>query len=159
MKPVYSEEKADWHPLWQLMWVLTTPTWIAIAFCFSVTGTRELWFLPAPAVAPAAFFVLFLVPELLSIKTPNDAFPPLTHMIRGYVPDDAAFPAIYILIGSLGGRWFGLPSTRIVGLGFVVAMLGWLTIHFTMSYLNPNPRRGARAAEAGDAPPRRPFDL
>lgn len=126
------------------MWILTTPIWIAIAFIYSITETGKQW------IAPTAFIVLFLVPELVSIRRRNDRLPPLTHMIRGYIDDDLAFPCIYFLVGALGGRWFGFPISRFLGLGFIAAMLGWLTIHFTLSYLGPDPRRGADplAAEA-----------
>lgn len=143
MNAVYSEERDQWHPLWKLMWVVTTPTWIAIAFLWSITEPGRWW------VSPTAFILLFLVPELVSIKRRHDRLPPLTHMIRGYVDDDFAFPAIYFLVGALGGRWFGFPVTRLVGLGVIAGMLGWLTIHFTLSYLGPDPRAVVAAGPIG----------
>lgn len=155
MNAVYSQQRNEWHPLWKLMWVVTTPTWIAIAFRYSVTEPGRWW------VSPSVFLLLFLVPELISIKKRHDRLPPLTHMIRGYIDDDFAFPAIYFLVGALGGRWFGFPMTRFLGLGVVAAILGWLTIHFTLSYLGPNPRLGSlevgidevdTEAEAADIP-------
>ena len=139
MKGVYSEQRDRWHPLWKLMWILSTPTWIAIAFIYSITEAGRQW------IAPTAFILLFPVPELVSIRRRDDRLPPLTHMIRGYIDDDFAFPSIYFLVGALGGRWFGFPVTRFVGLGFIAAILGWLTIHFTLSYLGPDPRLGADA--------------
>lgn len=108
---------------------------------YSVTEAGRQW------VAPTAFAVLFLVPELISIKPGTDKLPPLTHMIRGYIDDDLAFPAIYFLVGALGGRWFGFSPTRFLGLGLIAAILGWLTIHFTLSYLGPDPRFPTDAGE------------
>lgn len=140
MRAVSSDEKAGWHPLWKWMWCVTTPIWITIAFVYPITGTGEAWIVPTPVISVAAFLVLFLLPELISIRLRNDALPPLTHMIRGYIDDDFAFPAIYFLVGSLGGRWFGFAVRHFVGLGIIAAILGWLTIHFTMAYVGPNPR-------------------
>ena len=141
------EEKNGWHPLWQLMWVVTTVMWVASAYMYPVTERGELWGIwPTRIIAPTVFAGLFLVPELWSIRRPDDRLPPLTHMIRGYVPDDATFPAIYFLVGSVGGLWFGFPTTRHLGLGMIAGTLGWLTIHFTMAYIGPDPRPGADAS-------------
>jgi hypothetical protein len=122
------------------MWVLTTPIWIGVAYKYPITETGEVWIFPAPVISLEAFLVLFLLPELISIRKRDDALPPLTHMIRGYLPDDLVFPAMYFLVGSLGGTWFGFPLKHFLGLGLIAAILGWLTIHFTMAYVGPNPR-------------------
>ena len=148
MRAVSSEEKARWHPLWKWMWRVTTPIWIWLAYKYPVTGTGKVWIFPTPVISLEAFLVLFLLPELISVRKPNDALPPLTHMIRGYLPDDLVFPGMYFLVGSLGGRWFGFPIRHFVGMGIIAAILGWLTIHFTMAYVAPNPRP--------DAPPDTP---
>jgi hypothetical protein len=123
----------DWNRLWLLMWVVTTPTWIAIAFIYPISEAGNWW------IAPAAFLLLFLVPEIVSIRRGNDKYPPLTHTIRHFIPDDLTFPLIYFLVGAVGGRWFGFPVLRFLGLGAMFAILGWLTIHFTLSYIGPDP--------------------
>ncbi len=143
MRAVSAQEKAGWKVWWQWMWVVTTVTWIPIAFLYPITGKGKVWVHPTWTISLVAFLALFLLPELISVRKGDDALPPLTHMIRGYLPDDLVFPAMYLLVGSLGGRWFGFSFTRYAGLGVIAAILGWLTIHFTMAYMGPNPRPGA----------------
>ena len=140
-----SFDRNDWSGWWLLMWVVTTPIWITTAFLFPIAEEGNWW------KAPGAFLVLFLVPEMISIFDNGDGLPPLTHAIRGFIPTDFAFPLIYLLIGAVGGCWFGFPTMRYVGLGVLFAILGWLTIHFTIAYMGPDPRPRRSRREGHDA--------
>lgn len=144
----------DWNPWWIAMWVATTPTWIFIAFMHPISQPGKFW------VAPLAFLLLFLVQEIIAIKDKNVRTPPLTHVIRSYMNENLTFPLMYFLLGAVGGCWFGFPPLRYLGLGAMFAMLGWLTIHFTLSYINLKPGEcleGTKAA--GDQTPRRHVEL
>src|SRR5437773_3445599 len=107
-----------WSNWWLRMWLVTTPTWLAISLLFPIAEKDNWW------KAPIAFLLLFLLPEIISIRHPGDNLPPLTHAIRGYVKTDFAFPAIYFVVGAVGGCWFGFPTLRFVGLGAMFAILG-----------------------------------
>lgn len=135
----------SWSKLWLLMWLVTTPTWVVLAFVFPISE-EDGW------VAAVAFLVLFLTPEIISIGDKNDRFPPLTHTIRHFLPNDFAFPLIYGALGAIGGRWFGFTLWRYLGLGAMFAILGWLTIHFTLSYTRPNPHPGPPGTREGSSP-------
>ena len=123
------------------MWLVTTPIWVAVAFIYPISEEGMWW------IAPAAFLVLFLVPEIYSVSQAKDRFPPLTHTIRHSISTDFAFPLIYFTVGAVGGRWFGFPIARFLGLGAMFAILGWLTIHFTLAYIGPDPFAGVAATE------------
>jgi hypothetical protein len=123
------------------MWIVTTPIWVSIAFIFPITKEGNWW------IAPAAFLILFLLPEIISITKRDDKYPPLTHTIRHFITADFAFPLIYFGVGAVGGRWFAFPLARFLGLGAMFAILGWLTIHFTLSYIGRDPFPGRISME------------
>ena len=83
--------------------------------------------------------VLFLVPELISLKR-GDSLPPLTQTMRHFLPGWLAFPLIYGLLGAFGAKTLGFGRWWAVGVLF--GLLGWLTEHFTFTYLEGDPRPG-----------------
>jgi hypothetical protein len=74
----------------------------------------------------------FGVMEGIGLHNPNDPYPPLTHVIRQYVPRWAAFTAIYGFTGAAGGVWFRVSSPE--RLGALFALLGWFTTHFDVTF-------------------------
>jgi hypothetical protein len=70
--------------------------------------------------------------ESIGLHDSHDPYPPLTHVIRKYVPRWAAFTAIYGFAGAAGAVWFkvGKPWR----LGAMLALLGWLTTHFDVTF-------------------------
>lgn len=116
----------NWNHLWVLWWVVGSPALIVAAFHVSFA----VWVVLA--------VVGFLVPELISLQRKDDALPPLTHTIRHYLPNWAAFPLINFALGSVGAHWLGL-SSRQWGVGALMALLGWLTDHFIGTYARPDP--------------------
>lgn len=117
---------ANWNRLWVRMWIVVTPALIVAAFHVPFT----VW------LAMAA--VGFGLPETISLVRKDDAFPPLTHTIRHFLPNWAAFPLINFSLGSVGAHWLGL-STRQWGVGLLMGILGWLTDHFIGTYARPDP--------------------
>jgi hypothetical protein len=112
-----------------------------------------LWFVALwGAVAVGLIVSLFFLPfrtwswiagvafgsmEGIGLRGSHDPLPPLTQLIRRYVPRYLAFPAIYGLVGAAGAYWFRLPRPQWIGALF--AVLGWLSDHFTTTYSNPPP--------------------
>jgi len=70
--------------------------------------------------------------EALGLWRPDDPYPPLTQVIRCYVPRWAAFPAIYGVTAAAGGVWLDFPNPARLGLLF--ALVGWLTTHFDTAF-------------------------
>src|SRR5262249_38596032 len=118
------------------MWAVTAPGLVVSAFYLSFW----VWALAA--------LVGFLVPELIGINKDDDSLPPLTHAIRHFLPNWAAFPLIYFALGSVGAHWlsYGEP----LRLGVIMALLGWLTDHFIRTYdaRDPYPHDAIRRGEA-----------
>jgi hypothetical protein len=114
-----------WNKWWLAMWGITSPIVIVSAFYVDFL----IW-LPIAIVG-------FLVPELMSLFKKSDNLPPLTHTIRHFLPDWAAFPLIYFALGSVGAHW--LDFAEPLRLGAILALLGWLTDHFTVTYARPDP--------------------
>ncbi len=115
----------NWNKLWVAMWILTAPSVVVSAFFVRIW----LW-IPAAVVG-------FLLPEMISIHKEDDSLPPLTHMIRHFLPDWMAFPLIYFSLGSVGAHW--LNFHRPAAIGVLMGLLGWLTDHFTVTYAKPDP--------------------
>ena len=70
--------------------------------------------------------------EGYGLYRPNDPYPPLTQVIRRYVPRWAAFPAIYGITAAAGAVWLEFPQPARLGLLF--ALVGWLTTHFETTF-------------------------
>jgi hypothetical protein len=114
-----------WSKWWLAMWGATAPTVIVTAFFLDF-----LVWLPIAIIG-------FLVPELISVVKQDDRLAPLTHTIRHFVPDWAAFPLIYFALGSVGAHWLEFPEP--LRLGALLGLLGWLTDHFSVTYTRPDP--------------------
>lgn len=114
-----------WNRWWLRMWAIAAPALVVSAFLIPF----RLW-VPAAVVG-------FLVPELLSLVKQDDAFPPLTHTIRHFLPNWLAFPLIYFSVGSVGAHW--LRVGRPFSIGALFALLRWLTDHFIVTYDRPDP--------------------
>lgn len=106
------------------------------------------WLIASPALLGLAFFVPFLIwvgaslvgflaPELFSLIKKDDSYPPLTHTIRHFLPNWVAFPIIYGALGSVGAHW--LVPVYQLAVGLLMALLGWLTDHFAVTYQRKDP--------------------
>jgi hypothetical protein len=117
----YRDEVPDgWALWWVLLWAGIAA--VLVGYAFSAPFNR--W-----AVAAT---VAFGIPEAFALLKKADAYPPLTHVTRHYLPKWLAFALIYGLVGTIGSFWFGAQHpTR---LGALAALLGWLTAHFDSVY-------------------------
>lgn len=122
---VNTEVPKEWNRWWLVMWVLVSAALIVSAFVVSF----HQW--------AAAVVAGFGIPEAISLLKRDDAFPPLTHTIRHFLPSWLAFSFIYFLLGSVGATWLGFA--RPFRLGALFALLGWLTEHFSATYAHPDP--------------------
>jgi hypothetical protein len=116
---------ANWSRLWVVMWFVTSPALVVAAF----HTPFWLWVILAA--------IGFGLPEGVSLVRKSDRFPPLTHTIRHFLPNWVAFPLIYFGIGAVGAHWFGFDNE--FGLGGLMALLGWLTDHFALTYSAEDP--------------------
>jgi hypothetical protein len=114
-----------WNKRWLLMWLINSLVLIASAFFLDVV----------PWTGMAA--VLFFLPEAVSLIKKDDGLPPLTHAIRHFLPNYLAFPLIYGALGGAGAKWLGFE--RPAGIAALMALLGWLTDHFGVTYSQPDP--------------------
>src|SRR5215211_8323087 len=108
--------ETPWARWWLYLWGVVAVTLLVLVF-FLPFG----WWAGAAAVG-------FGTLEGIGLWRANDAYPPLTHVIRRYVPRWVAFTAIYGFAGGAGGVWLGFPYPGRSALLF--ALLGWLTSHF-----------------------------
>jgi len=60
------------------------------------------------------------------------AYPPLTLVIRNFVPRSVAFAAIFAIAGGAGAKWFHAPHP--VRVAALVGLIGWFTAHFDVQY-------------------------
>jgi hypothetical protein len=115
---------AHWSRRWLGLWTL-------VVCVLGVTVFLVPWW---------TFTVLFVlgfgVPEAIGLKYEGDAYPPLTHVIRHFVAGWLAFPLLYGVLGTFGGKALDFP--RWWAIGGLCAGLGWITHHFMFTYINPD---------------------
>jgi hypothetical protein len=144
----------DWNRAWVVMWGVFAPTLLLLAFVLPVTwGSWWLWL--------ALAILMFGVPEGIAVSKTNDRLPPLTYTIRHFLPNWLAFPVIYGFLGAIGARWLGAGYPRFWGVGVMFGLLGWLTMHFSITYARPDPHphrfgSGEEAPLEGAAPEMNP---
>lgn len=109
-----------WARWWIYLWALVAAGLIVMIFLLPFK-----WWAFATVLG-------FGTMETIGLMRRDDAYPPLTHVIRNYVPRWAAFTAIYGYTGAAGGVWFGFPRPE--RLGALFALLGWFTTHFDVAF-------------------------
>jgi hypothetical protein len=94
----------------------------------------SVWF-RAPFMAwSVAALVFFGGMEGYGISHPHSPYPPLTQVIREYVPRWLAFSLIYAGTGLAAGTWFRVHNR--IGLALITGLLGWFTAHFDTTFDN-----------------------
>jgi hypothetical protein len=110
---------------WSTWWIVA---WIAVAVVL-VAGV--FFAVPFWSWLPAAI-VLFGGMEGYGLVHPDDPYPPLTDVIREYLPRWLAFLLIYAGVGFAAGTW--LHYAHRYELALLGALLGWLTAHFDVIF-------------------------
>jgi len=115
-------ETTRWAPWWLGLWGAVAVGLIVLAL--TPVLSFKWW--------AVAAFIGFGSMETVGLLRPHDRYPPLTQVIRRYVPRWAAFPAIYGITAAAGGVWLKFPNPARLGLLF--ALVGWLTTHFDTTF-------------------------
>lgn len=122
----YDEKHARWSPLWVALWVANTSvlTWLVPRL------TMRLWL--------AWAVVLFLVPEFIGLARHHDALPPLTYVVRRYVPRWVPTSVTFGAAAWFAATW--VPHAEHPGLVAVgiAAVAGWMTNHWDVTYDDPH---------------------
>jgi hypothetical protein len=121
---------AKWNTWWILGWYVTATAWIAYGL-WARDFSRGI----------VAFVVLFFPQEIYALRREDDAFPPLTHVVRTRFPSWFAFPLIFATVAAVSARWATLEWRAVGLITLPVAGLGWLIEHFLATYAGPDPRR------------------
>jgi hypothetical protein len=130
--------QTEWNPWWILLWYASTIGWVSYSLWAADFSRGFL-----------AFVVLFLPQEMFALRKSDDAFPPLTHVVRNRFSSWFAFPLIFGTVAAVCSRWAALEWRAVGLITLPVAGLGWLIEHFLATYAGPDPRRGG--TEAGPA--------
>jgi len=118
----YDEAGVRWLPAWIALWV-----WNVIALAVLAPMLK-------PGAWLAAFFVLFLLPEMIGLRRHRDALPPLTYVVRRYVPRWVPTAATFAAGAWLAVLWLPMAAhPALVAVGDA-AMVGWLTNHWDVTY-------------------------
>ncbi len=110
----------NWKPWWLWLWGGVSVVLIVLAFL-----------LPFKRWAVAAV-IGFGSMETIGLVHPSDAYPPLTQVVREYVPREIALALMYGFTAAAGAVWLGFAHPAWLGLLF--AFVGWLTTHFDVAY-------------------------
>jgi hypothetical protein len=109
-----------WSTVWLWGWGV-----VAVALIVSIQFVAFKWWAFATLVGFGAM-------EGVGLLRPHDPYPPLTQVIREYVPRWVAFSLIYGIVGGAGATWFKVRHPLRVAL--LVGLLGWFTAHFDVTF-------------------------
>jgi len=113
---------------WKTWWVWL---WGAVAVVLLVS----VWFRTPVMIWSIVTAVVFGAMEGYGLSHAEDGFPPLTQVIREYVPRWLAFSLIYACAGMAAGTWFRVHDRA--GLAVLVGLVGWFTAHFDTAFDRP----------------------
>lgn len=114
------EDPTRWARWWIALWAIVAGVLLVSAFLVPF----RVW-----SLATAAGFGSM---ESVGLLRRRDPYPPLTYVLRRFVPRWLTFTAIYAYAGAVGGYWFGWPHPW--RLAALLGLLGWLTTHFDVTY-------------------------
>lgn len=111
---------------WMYLFGINTLILIIIPFC----GVPFAWWV-------IAFAVLFGIMELIgNVHSKGGKYPPLTDLIRTYVPNTIALAIMWGLGAAAASVW-GISWNRPLFIALFFTALGWLTNHFINRYNKP----------------------
>lgn len=88
----------------------------------------------APVTWATAFVVLFLLPELVGLSSSTDTLPPLTHVVRLWVPRWVTYTLTFGLGAWMIGAWWERAVHPLIMAVLVAGMVGWLVEHWRAAY-------------------------
>jgi hypothetical protein len=113
----YDEPDVRWNGEFLFLWVANVCSLLGLAFVLDL----EHWL--------ASFLLLFFVPEMVGLRRHRDSLPPLTYVVRRFLPQwlptglTFAFGALLAVLFQSPLFWIG-----------DAAMVGWLTEHWAVTY-------------------------
>lgn len=115
------EQAAAW---WLFLFGAVSIALIVLAFVIPFT-----WWI-------IAVFVAWIPMEMVGVLVNDPKYPPLTNIIRTYVP---GWSALFILWGlaAAGGSVWNVSFHRPLAVALWFAGVGWLTYHFIQRYNEP----------------------
>jgi len=116
-----------WHRWWVLGWSA-----LLVVIVLAVVFLPWWWWLVIAAVG-------FLGPELWAVTHEPSSTPPLTSILRRYVPSWVAFPLLGSLVGGIVAFWIAGPFIGLM-IGLAAGLGFWLIEHFTSTYSRRTPR-------------------
>ncbi len=108
--------------------------WVYMWFVNAIALTVLVFVLPFRLWTVAAI-VGFGIPEAVGIHRKKDPFPPLTHVMRRYLPRWIAYTLVYGFWGGVVSYWLGFAHPE--RLAALTGLLGWLDQHFEEVYDRP----------------------
>jgi len=115
------QRQAKWEAWWIWLWGFVA-VGLLVSVCFRAPF---MWWALAGLLG-------FGIMEGYGLSSANDAYPPLTQVVREYVPRWVAFSLIYFAVGLAGGTWFQFSHRW--ELAALVGLLGWFTAHFDVTF-------------------------
>jgi hypothetical protein len=110
-----------WKTWWVWLWGV-----VAVVLIVSV------WFRTPFMIWSIATALVFGGMEAYALTHEEQGFPPLTQVIREYVPRWLAFTLVYGCAGMAAATWFRVGDR--VGLAVLVGLVGWFTAHFDTAF-------------------------
>lgn len=115
--------KEPMKPWYVAMWVINVAVLLGL-FAYGVTPTE--W--------SSAALALFLAPELVGLRSNIDALPPLTHVVRLWVPRWLT----YTVTGATGAwmavAWWGKAVHPLIVEVVIAGTVFWLVEHWREAY-------------------------
>lgn len=90
-----------------------------------------------PAVWLSVAAVLFFLPEWLGLRVSNDQWPPLTQVVRKYVPRWMVYPALGAAATWAIIHWWDRPHHVLISV-IIVAVAFWMADHFDTTFDQPS---------------------
>ena len=89
-----------------------------------------------PSTWLASAVALFFIPEAIGLARAGDSLPPLTFVIRRYVPRWAVDAAVFGFGAFAAMTWWSSPHRTAVIVA-IAATVGWLINHFDVAFDGP----------------------
>jgi hypothetical protein len=106
--------------------------WIWLWGLVSVVLIVSVWFRTPWMIWSVMTVFAFGIMEGIGLTHASVGYPPLTQVIREYIPRWLALSLIYGCTGLAGATWFHIPDR--LGLAVLIGLLGWFTAHFDNAF-------------------------